>query len=67
MKQIKEFICDNIPTDEELQKCIKAAKNENCVINLHWVGPNSYLYSIYIKENMTVEDCRDNMPTFYGL
>ena len=67
MRQIKAFLCDNIPTDEELQKCIKAAKNENCVINLHWVGPNSYLYNIYIKEDMTVETCHDKMPTFYGL
>lgn len=27
MRQIKAFFCDNIPTDEELQKCIKAAQN----------------------------------------
>ena len=68
MKQIKEFLCDeNSPTADEIEHCLKAAKNENCVINLYWVGPNRYMYHIFIRDNMTFEECVEQIPKFYPM
>ena len=68
MKQIKEFLCDeNSPTVDEIEHCLKAAKNENCVIFLRWIAVNSQMYSILIREETTFEECIEQIPKFYGL
>ena len=68
MKQIKEFLCDgSYPTNEEIEKCIRAAKNENCVIFLRWVAVNSQMYNILIREETTFEECIEQISKFYGL
>lgn len=68
MKQIKEFLCDEKnPTADEIERCLEAVKNENCVINLYWVGPNTYMYNIFIGDNMTFEDCIAQIPKFYPM
>ena len=68
MKQIKEFLCDeNSPTVDEIEHCLKAAKNEDCVINLCWIGPNAYMYYIFIRDGMTFEECIEQIPKFYPM
>ena len=68
MKQIKEFLCDEkSPTNDEVERCLKIAKNENCVINLYWDGPNKYTYNIFIRDNMTFEECVEQIPKFYPM
>ena len=68
MKQIKEFLCDGLnPTNDEIERCLKAAKNENCVINLYWIAPNKYMYNIFIRDNMTFEECIEQIPKFYPM
>ena len=68
MKPIKEFLCDGKnPTADEIECCLKAVKNENCVINLYWVGPNTVTYHIFIGDNMTFEQCAEQIPKFYPM
>ena len=68
MKQIKEFLCDeNSPTADEIERCLKAVKNENCVINLYWIAPNKYMYNIFIRDNTTFEECVEQIPKFYPM
>ena len=68
MRLIKEFLCDgSSPTNEEIDKCIRATKNENCVIFLHWIAVNSQMYSIIIREGTTFEECIEQIPKYYGL
>ena len=65
MRHIKEFLCDgSYPTNEEIEKCIRAAKNENCVIFLRWIAVNSQMYSIFIEEGSTFEECMKQIPSF---
>ena len=65
MKQIKEFLCDSSnPTNDEIERCLKAAKNENCVIFLRWIAVNSQMYSIFIEEGSTFEECMKQIPSF---
>ena len=64
MRHIKEFLCDgSYPTNEEIEKCIRAAKNENCVIFLRWIAVNSQMYSIFIEEGSTSEECMKQIPS----
>lgn len=68
MRLIKEFLCDgHSPTNEEIEKCIRATKNENCVIFLRWIAVNSQMYSIFIEEGDTFEECVEQIPKFYPM
>lgn len=65
MKLIKEFLCDGqSPTNDEIERCLKAVKNENCVINLYWMIPPSGMCCILIKDGMSFEDCLNQTAAY---
>lgn len=65
MKQIKEFLCDEKnPTNDEIERCLKAVKNENCVINLYWMISPSGMCCILIKDGMSFEDCLNQTAAY---
>ena len=54
-------------TDEEIKECIKTVENENCAIILYWIAINSQMYNIFIRDNMTFEECIEQIPKFYPM
>ena len=68
MLQVKEFFAENrIPTNYEIQEAIDIAKEENCVVKLTWfINYNGY-HHIYIKKDMTLEECVAKIPRRYGV
>ena len=68
MLQVKEFFAENrIPSNYEIQEAIDIAKEENCVVKLTWfINYNGYHY-IYIKKDMTLEECVAKIPRRYGV
>ena len=65
---IKGFLCDGLsPTDEEIEECIKVVENENCAIVLYWIAINSQMYNIFIRKGITFEECKEQIPKYYGM
>lgn len=66
MRLIKEYYSDSTtPTDSELHNCLEIAKTEHCIVILYWYFPYSGSYSLEITEDMTFEDCKNNLPKCY--
>ena len=68
MLQVKEFFAENrIPSNYEIQEAIDIAKEENCIVKLTWfINYNGY-HRIYIKKDMTLEECVAKIPRRYGV
>ena len=68
MKLIKEYQCDSCtPTDDEICECLEIAKAEHCIVRLNWFYSCSGDYSICITEDMTLNECQDELPSVYGV
>ena len=68
MMYIKEFLCDGLsPNDEEIKECMKVVENENCAIILYYIAINSQMYNIFIRKGTTFEECKEQIPKYYGL
>ena len=67
MKLVKEFLCDNTPTDSELIESLKIVESENCVVKLKWFVKWSGWYRLLIRSGMTLEDCKSKLPKVYGM
>ena len=66
MKLIKEYMCDNrTPSDYEITKCLKIVKEEDCIVKLMWFYPYSGWYNMTIRNGMTFEDCKAQLPECY--
>ena len=66
MKIIKEFLCCDTPTDEEIKKSIEIVNKEDCIVKLCWFIPYQGWYKFYIKNWMTLESCRSRIPKIYS-
>lgn len=66
MRLIKEYQCDTVtPTDDEIYECLDIAKVEHCIVHLNFYCYGNY--SICITGDMTLKECKDQLPAVYGL
>lgn len=66
MKAIKNYMLNGqIPSEQEINKCIQIANTEDCIVRLEWHFPYSRFYSINITKDMTCQDVQDKMPRNY--
>lgn len=66
MIQIKYFNSLTSPTDEEIYEAMNIVENENCVVIIKWTM-FGYQYEITVCKFMTFEQCKNQIPTVYGL
>lgn len=64
---VKEFISDNHPSKEDLQKCIDIANSENCIIHLKWFIQYNGWNDRYIYPEDKLEEILDRLPKVYGI
>lgn len=68
MKLVKEYLCDDrTPTDNEIMESIKIANEEECIVKLKWFYPYNGWHRLYIKKDMTFEECKAKLPKVYGV
>lgn len=53
------------PSKEDVEECLKIAKEKHCIVELRWHKAWSGDFSRYIKEDMTFEEAWDLMPKVY--
>lgn len=64
IREIKQYYCDGIPSENDLMEALKAAEsNPRCWIQLSWDfwGP----YSIIVTYEDTLETIKDKLPKVY--
>ena len=67
MKRVLTFICDgDRPTDEEIKQCVDLA-NEGCIVQLKWLMPYSGWHELLVEADMTIDDCKRQIPKTYGI
>lgn len=61
MVLVKEYWCGEIfvPDDRDIQKGIKIAKKDHCIVKLVWCVPYNGLRNIVIDESMDFSDAKD--------
>ena len=67
MLEIKEYLCNSTPSDAEIVGGLGISTANNCVVKLVWFIPYNGWHHLYIKPDMTFEDCKANIPTCYGV
>lgn len=68
MKYVKEYICDNdTPEDKEIIECINIVNKEQCIVKLKWFFPYNGWHRMYIKQDMSFNDCKSKLPKVYGV
>lgn len=64
MKAIKEFLCDDTPTDEEILEAIKIARTKNCIVYLYYPYMG-YEYRVTISKDISFEECQKQLVPKY--
>ena len=67
IQELKTFICDAIPSDEDILQSIDLVKNGDFAIKLLWNVPYSGTYHVIISYNSTLESVKQQMPEIYPI
>lgn len=69
MKKLLQYICDYdyVPNDDEIKECLRIANEKHCVIRLEWNVRYSGRFQMTIREEMTLEECKQRLPKVYGV
>lgn len=66
MIEIKEYWTDDsTPSDDAIMNGISIADTEHCIVQIHWAFPYSGNYCLTIREGMTLEECKNQLPKCY--
>ena len=66
IKELKTFYGDDVPSDADLQECIRVARTNDCLVSVVWsVYQSSYRVLIQPSDSLTM--IKDKMPKVYGL
>lgn len=66
MFEIKEYWTDNShPSDDNIMYGIHIANTEHCIVRINWSFPYSGSYCMTIREGMTLEKCKEQLPKCY--
>ncbi len=55
----------SVPSKEDVEECLKIAKEKHCIVELQWYKRWSGDFSRYIKEDMTFEEAWELIPKAY--
>ena len=69
ISEVKRYMCpfDTTPKDDDIEKCIELAKQNDCVIELFWRMKWSGNYSRYIYPESTFDEIKESLPKIYGV
>lgn len=67
MRPIKDYWCDNTPTDDEIKAAINIASKDDCVVILRWFVEYNGDYRRVITKDNTFEEVKASLPRVYGM
>lgn len=67
IQELKTYICDTVPKDDDILKAMDIVKKEHVVIKLQWYVTYSGTYNVVIAQDSTIESVREQMPKIYPI
>lgn len=67
IQEIKTYVCDTIPKDDDILKAIDIVRNEHILIKLQWYVEYSGTYHVVIAHDSTIESVKAQMPKIYPI
>ncbi len=67
LTEVKEYMCDTAPKDDDLLVAMSFAKAYHCIIKITWVMKWSGRYSVLVNKEDSLEDIKSRLPKLYGL
>ena len=70
--EIRNYFCDEIPTEEDILRAKSEALAKHCTVKLSWYGPAHVFYgddthTVFIKETDSVEKIMEKLPKIYAV
>ncbi len=65
IQEMKIYVCDTVPTDDDISTSIDIARNEHILIKLLWYVEYSGTYHAVIAHDSTIESVKAQMPKIY--
>lgn len=70
--EIKNYFCNQIPTENDITEAVEESRNLNCCIRLSWYGPAHGFYGddihyVDINPLVTVDEIMYRVPKIYGV
>ena len=65
IEELKTYICDRIPTDDDILQAMVIVKKERVVIKLMWNVLYSGTYHVSIAHDSSLESVKAQMQTIY--
>lgn len=67
IQETKTYVCDTIPTDDDILKAMDIVKKEHIIIKLLWYVEYSGTYNAVIAHNSTLESVKAQIPKIYTI
>ncbi len=67
LKKKEIYICDTIPHDEDIEKGMEIAKENDVLVEIRWHVPYSGWYNVFISSDSEFDDIKNQMPRIYGI
>ena len=67
IQEVRTYVCDDIPSREDILEAIEIVKKENFIIRLTWFVQYSGRYNIMIYKDSTLSSVMEGMPKEYAV
>lgn len=67
IQELKTYLCDHTPKDDDILEAMKIVKNDNCVVKISWHIKYSGTYDVVIANDSTLESVKAQIPKIYPI
>ncbi len=66
LKKKETYICNTIPHDEDIEKGMEIAKENDVVVEIRW-QVSYWWYNVFIRSDSEFDDIKNKIPRIYGI
>ena len=66
LKKKETYICDTIPDDEDIEKGMEIAKENDVIVEIRW-HVSYWWYNVLIRSDSEFDDIKNKIPRIYGI
>jgi hypothetical protein len=67
IQELKTYMCDHTPKDDDILEAMKIVKNDNCVVKILWNVKYSGTYDVLVANDSTLESVKAQLPKIYPI
>lgn len=72
IQELKTYVCDHTPKDDDILEAMKIVKNDGCVVRILWnvkYSGTKYsgTYDVLVANDSTLESVKAQLPKIYPI